>query len=379
MDSVERRYDFDWVRLIGMASVFTFHIMMYFNTWPWHAKNVATTAAVQPLNSALLIWIMPIFFTISGFGARQALRHRSAGGFARERLLRLGVPVLTGAFLLSPFQVYSERVTYGQFSGSFISFLPHYFQGWYSITPGGNFAWHGLHLWFLLVLLPISLVTLPLFAGIAAKPRLNAIGRAFRATGPTGALLLIPILIWILEGLLSALGLTAGQSGWPYGAYLGFYAVGFFVLPGDQFRAAVHRYGAIALPGLLLATGLVTFVREPASFSPTFIAWHLVRVYSCWLWIVGLCFLADRYLNRNSPALQYGNEAVMPFYVLHQPVIVGLGFAIRAMPISIPVKLALLFVCALAITLGLYHFVVRPVNVLRFLVGMRLRRPSVEA
>lgn len=86
---------------------------MYFNTWSWHAKNGVTTHAFEPANLALLAWIMPFFYLVAGLATRYALTHRNGCTFVKERLLGLGVPVLVGAFLLSPFQVYSERVTYG--------------------------------------------------------------------------------------------------------------------------------------------------------------------------------------------------------------------------------------------------------------------------
>ncbi|MCL4517408.1 MAG: hypothetical protein M1379_17815 [Firmicutes bacterium] len=75
--------------------------------------------------------------------------------------MRLAVPWALVVFILSPHQVYIERLTHRQFSGSFAGFLPHYFDGWYGIAPNGNFAWMGLHLWYLLFLFLFSTVTLP--------------------------------------------------------------------------------------------------------------------------------------------------------------------------------------------------------------------------
>lgn len=372
MARTERRYDVDWVRVIGMTAVFVFHVMMYFNTWPWHAKNGVTSAAFEPVGLALLTWIMPLFFAVAGFAARQALTRRSAGEFVRERLLRLGVPLLVAIFLLSPLQVYSERVTYGKFSGNFLAFLPHYFEGWYSVTPDGNFAWMGLHLWFVLVLLVFSLVTLPFVRPDRASRRPGALGRLLQATGPWGMLLLTPCLLLLLEGLLHALGLDASQSGWPFGVYLAMYLVGYSLLASEFFRTALPRVGPVAAWGALPATLPAAFIPEPRQFGLSFITWH--AVLACWLWIVGLLYIASRYLRRSSPALQYANEAVMPFYILHQPVIVGLGFAVRAVPLPLARKFPLLLAVDFAAIMALYHCVVRPVNPLRFLFGMKQRR-----
>ena len=35
----ERRYDLDWLRIIGILLVFFFHCARFFDTLDWHVKN----------------------------------------------------------------------------------------------------------------------------------------------------------------------------------------------------------------------------------------------------------------------------------------------------------------------------------------------------
>lgn len=51
--------------------------------------------------------------------------------------------------------MYLERPSHHQYAGGFLSWLPQFFDGYYGF--GGNFAWMGMHLWYLLVL-PLALV-----------------------------------------------------------------------------------------------------------------------------------------------------------------------------------------------------------------------------
>jgi hypothetical protein len=51
-------------------------------------------------------------------------------GGVSAQVLRLLVPLLVGIFTHIMLQVYLERVSHGQFSGSFFEFIPHYFDGW---------------------------------------------------------------------------------------------------------------------------------------------------------------------------------------------------------------------------------------------------------
>jgi glucan biosynthesis protein C len=62
--------------------------------------------------------------------------------------------------------------------------------------------------------------------------------------------------------------------------------------------------------------------------------------------------------------------------VLHQPVMVLLGFFVRSWAISPVVKFGLLYLVAFALTLGLYHYVVRPFAVVQFLFGVKAPRKS---
>ena len=158
----ERRYDIDWLRVLAMLSVFLFHCARFFDYEDWHVKNNQLDLGLSVFVSFLGLWIMPIFFLLSGEGSYFALSFRKSGQYITERLKRLVVPLLFGMFvIIAPLQVYLERVSRSQFVGSFIEFYPHYFDGFYAF--GGNFAWMGIHLWFLEFLFIFSLLSLPPF------------------------------------------------------------------------------------------------------------------------------------------------------------------------------------------------------------------------
>ncbi|HZG84075.1 acyltransferase family protein [Paenibacillus sp.] len=171
-----RSHDLDWIKVLVMLIVFLYHVSMFFNSYPWHIKNIDINKTYIEVFSLLAgNWMMPVFFVISGIGTFHALRKRNAQGFIKERLLRLGLPLLVGVFVLSPPQVYVERAVNRQFEGSFLSFFPRYFDGLYLEIGGtGNFAFFGHHLWYLLMLLIFSCVTLPFFLkrkqNISEKP-----------------------------------------------------------------------------------------------------------------------------------------------------------------------------------------------------------------
>jgi len=79
--------------------------------------------------------------------------------------------------------------------------------------------------------------------------------------------------------------------------------------------------------------------------------------------------------SRLSRAARYANEAVLPFYVLHEPVIVGAAWIIVRWHAPILAKYLALVLVSFAGTLALYEVFVRRLRVTRFLFGMKVRSP----
>ncbi len=106
-----RHYDLDWIKVLAMFIVFLYHCSMFFNSFEWHIKNnIINHSYIEFFSLLVGNWIMPIFFVISGIATFHALKKRNTQSFIKERLLRLGIPLLLGVFLLSPPQVYIERI-----------------------------------------------------------------------------------------------------------------------------------------------------------------------------------------------------------------------------------------------------------------------------
>ena len=83
--------------------------------------------------------------------------------------------------------------------------------------------------------------------------------------------------------------------------------------------------------------------------------------------------LAAQHLRFGHPFLASANEAVLPFYVLHQTVLLTVGSFIVRWAVPDLAKWASIALISLPLCLGLYWFVIRPVNLLRFLFGMKPR------
>ena len=146
--------------MIGTILIFAFHSAAPFHPWfDWHIKNGQKSEFLGWLNTAFYSWPMPLFMLLAGAGTWFALGRRSNRQFVGERVLRLFLPLVIGMIILIPPQIYLERVQRFQFTGSFLEFLPHAFEG--GVYPEGSISTH--QLWFLMYLFPYAMATLPLF------------------------------------------------------------------------------------------------------------------------------------------------------------------------------------------------------------------------
>jgi peptidoglycan/LPS O-acetylase OafA/YrhL len=90
------------------------------------------------------------------------------------------------------------------------------------------------------------------------------------------------------------------------------------------------------------------------------------------LWVFTLVGFASVYLNFNHSILKYANEAVYPFYILHQSAMVVVGFYIVQWPLDIASKYILITVGTFLICWLIYEFIIRRNNILRLLFGLKL-------
>jgi glucans biosynthesis protein C len=350
----------DWIRVLATIAVFLYHCSMFFNPFPWHVKNnQIDSSSILVFSLFVGAWIMPIFFAVSGISMTYGLKSRTGSEFIKERLLRLGVPLVFGVFILTPPQIYIERLYNQQFIGSFLDFFPHFFEGVYLDFGGnGNFAFFGLHLWYLLVLLVFSFITLPLFKSISGNRNFSKIH-----------FVLLPLVL-IATGFIK----TQGLGGWDLVFYLVVLIYGYYFLSSQDFKIALKSTINIhitiaAITSVSYIVWFMTAYPQPGSIEETL--FFAIRVINCWSLLLTIFYLADKYLSFTNAFLKYASEASMPFYVLHQPVIVTIGYFIRNLQWATPVKLIFLVIVSFTIIMLCYHFVIRNVNFLRLLFGIK--------
>lgn len=332
--SSPRRHDVDNLRSLAVLMLVPFHTARLFDATPWHMKDAAAPhAAAAPLLRAIELWQMPLLFLLAGMSAAFALEARGRIAFLRERAARLLLPLVFGILVLVPPQVWVERVTPAAplrqsapvFEGDLLAFLPEAFICCY---PAANFSWH--HLWFLPYLfLYAALLALVSRAGEGRRIADWLAASPWRLLLPALPLVAVEILLRpLFPGSHDLVADWANHAHYGLLVLLGWW-FGRNPAVGD---AAARHLRPLAVLALLSAA--LWFAALPAARGglglldvppPTRLA---LRALAEWILLLAMLGAAQRWLGRRIGVLAAFAPLSFAFYMLHQTVIVLLGWAL---------------------------------------------------
>ena len=252
--------------------------------------------------------------------------------------MRLLLPLTVAYLLFSPVQAFIEERHFGRYTGPFITGVPLFFQDVASHLPGTLL--HPLlvdrtyHLWFVVFLLWFSLLGLPLFLWLRAPGRRPLSAWVGERAGRRGATLLFGIPVMFLP--LAVLPLWPDAEDWGTFAYLfGFFVAGHVLMSDGRLVEAVRRDVPLALGLAVLVDLVIVFTGVPGFLDtwrqhPSY-SWPYVWSYSligvqAWAWVnVGLGWGIRAHWFRR-PLPRSVAAAAMPFFLVHQPVILAIAF-----------------------------------------------------
>jgi hypothetical protein len=233
-----------------------------------------------------------------------------------------------------------------------------------------------MHLWYLFWLFLFSIVLYPLLRWLKGRGRrvLSRSGDLFALPGAVYALALPTVLLLVLPDPGSPV-MDLKEGGWSVVIYLWLLLSGFLLISHERLQASVGRLRWLSLALALVSIG--TFLVLGFRFGgPTFGTARYALVlglmgFGSWCWILAVLGFGIEHLDFPTPFVKYANEAVLPFYILHQTVLLCVGYFVVQWAIPDLLKWVTILLASFAIIMVLYEFLVRRLNVLRFLFGMR--------
>jgi glucans biosynthesis protein C len=378
-----RQYYIDWIRVIVFGVLILYHTGMFFVSWGFHLKNNEIVPGIEPFMLFFNHWRLPLLFFISGVGVSFALKSRTTGQFVLERTKRLLIPLIVGMFVIVPPQIFFERLQLEQFSGSFFSFYPKVLE--FQSYPVGNFSWH--HLWFLIYLFVYCLICVPLFQWLRTDKGKKFLDSLSNITVKPFTILLyaIPLMItfWFMEPrypVTHNLVFDWYNHAFSILLFIFGYVLGSRLETWEMLE--IHRKKYLLLT-ILLFTALYLFVYTPVIFLPlsTF-SWLIVmgflRMLVAWSIILTICGYFKHYLNKSNTFISYATEAVLPYYILHQTIIISIGYYIADWQVFWGIKFLLLAVATFGGSAIIYHFLIRPFNFIRFFFGLKMKTSATN-
>ncbi|MEW6991323.1 acyltransferase family protein [Colwelliaceae bacterium 6441] len=387
-----RRYDIDWLRTLAFILLIFYHIgQFYVADWGWHVKSAYLSDFLKNIMLLVNQWRMPLIFLISGIALSLVETKFNRSQLFKVRFTRVLIPLIFGMFLIVPPQVYYELVQSEGYSSNYWEFFKLYID-----TNNAQYVEHQLlsnrtgfsfglitynHLWYLLYLFTYTLVYM------AIKPLLVKINWE-RITKRATAIhvFALPLAFILFYDFV----------------LLQYFPDDTFVLIGDWYNHAL--YFSVFLFGYVLAKSPnvweVIINNHKTWFVLAIISYFLVilRFNRAWgfdvdynsslhtqflitalwsankvFWLLAVLGLSGAYLNKKNSALTYMNEAVLPWYILHQTLIITFAMWLAKFelgPVFEPVSLILLTF----VGCGIGYEIIKRFTVTRFIFGLKIER-----
>jgi hypothetical protein len=322
-------------------------------------------------------WRMPVLWLISGIAIRFIMAKVSVWRFISMRSLRLLLPLLFGVLIVVPPQLYVEMSYNGDLNMNYWQFLSEFFSSNTDIfdkyTAG---IWPHIdvnHLWFIRSLWQYSLVLLCLIPLLNTQRVNRSMKWLFNQHGVIAILFsVLPLFIiqisWDIETVRYPLGFTLMVYGYLIGWNTRFW------------QRVSQNIKTLVIAFLICYCSFIVFYNlvwldlihgiEPENSAVLIIGmlnYSLMRV----LGVLTVFAIAHQFLNVKSTKLSYFNDAVYPFYILHQTFILVIGYNLSKLNLG-PVVEPILLIIFTILSCFIGYEMIRRTDVLRPFFGLKL-------
>lgn len=372
-DEGTREHFWDALRAFLMLLGIPYHVALSYQTGQdFIVHSGEGVPGFREFAELLHLWRMPAFFVIAGYFAMLLLARREPSAWLKSRLMRLGLPFLTGIAILVPAMNFLCE----------LSNLPWHeaVQSWRhnTLTSGGYWI---RHLWFIIVLLYFSAVAAWLAARSSSmrvgtiSPRIDGwCARHFFST-----FLAVALLVGAWEALAVEAFYAAGLATMvpqqilrldEVIIYLPWFGLGGVLVRARQMLARTCCFsGRVAAVALVATTSWLLVHHDVSPMAERFVG-TLAAMAITQVLIAG----ARMFLNRPVRIVRKLTDASFVIYLFHLPVIVLLVWL--AQPLAMPplVKGAAIMALSLALSYAAWAGIRRVRGMALLFEGLHLPR-----
>lgn len=384
-----RRHDIDALRVFAFGLLILYHVgMFYVLDWDYHVKSDYQAKWLQLPMLLSNQWRMPLIFLISGLAVNFIWGKYHPAIFALRRSWRLFVPLIFGMAVIIAPQNYYEALSNSAIERGFLDFFGQYLSGQDfppqaydgDDTPG----WTWNHLWYLPYLLSYTLLLIPIamfMDGLGKRVRkaIRHVRGVWLIVLPIGPLILYGNLIFPNFPYIS----HAFSDDWyAHAMYFTFFLYGYLIGRDAGVWAELQRLRKLTFR--LAVVSFMIFYALKSDLTPDNIfTWRVqlemvVTYLNRWLWIITILGWGRQLLNRPFHWLPYATEAVYPWYILHQTIILTVGYELSQLQLGAVMESALVLIATFAGCLLIHEFLVRRIAWLRMLFGLQIGKRRLE-
>lgn len=378
MNTNQRLYYIDWLRVIAFTLLIFYHTGMFFVPWDFHIKNNETSELFELWMVGLNQFRLPLLFIISGMGVYFAYSHRKVSGFIKERSTRLLLPLIFGMLVIIPPQIYFERLTQNANFNNYFDFWKTVFN-FVPYPEGGSLSWH--HLWYILYIFVYSLMAIPLLKFLNGESSLIVKTKLLNFFSKPGRIYLLGLpLLFVFYSLAPIFPTTHGLfDDWYNFTYsFTFFIYGIFIITVDGLWDVIEQHRKLSLKIALAPFAFLwLFVWGPTFYimneetTAFFFFYGFLRTTFITCWLLTILGYSRILLNKTNKLLIYSTEAVYPFYILHQTIMMIFGYYIIQLPLGIFPKFVIVAIITFGGSFIAYEFFIKRFYITRLLFGMK--------
>lgn len=349
-----RKHYIDNIRAICILFLFPYHTFMMYNSFESfyiHKKQVSCLSDFIVVN---WLWLMPVMFTIAGISSCYSLKKRSAKMYAKERVSRLLIPLISGILLIIPVQTFFAEKYHNNYHGNYFEQYILFFTKKTDLTGYAGGFTPG-QLWFIAYLLIISMIALPIMCWY---------NKSTKKLDGTKITMLKTIPMFIIPLVASLILEVSGKS---LGEYFALFMLGFFVLSNEEVmeRLEKNRLWLAVCSVVSLILSLVMFHN-----IGDWIFINIFNRFAMWITILAILAIGRRYLNFRNRVTDYFNKATFPIYVFHQSWLVAVGYYVMKLIDTTVVQVILIMTISFVLTILTYEIFKR-IPITKFLFGIK--------
>ena len=339
--------------------------------WPYIEGSLEKLSDIEAIVFGLYemfthTWLLGVLFFISAFFSAKALAKREPMKYIRERLFRLGLPLLTYMFIIAPFIYYillgeNSENTLGR---RYLDFLTS-FRWLRSAGP----------LWFVEILLVFTGIYV-LFRKIWPKRRVWLYTITLKNI--VSVILSIGALTFLIRLVLPVGSRILNFSVFDFAPYIVMFIVGVIIGENNRMEPIAEKKNIMGLKlALILGIplwGIIMMVGGPlrGNYIQGGFHWESL-VFALWEasvavgFSMGIIALFKEYLNADNACTRLVSENSFGIYVFHAPVLISVALSLKYWEVNVFVKFAIVALTAYVATF-LFTFLIRKIKMVRIIV-----------